>query len=83
MNMEVVSGLTMKSTPQDEGRTKIKNSPNKNSGRSIQSPSACSRSSQEENTDGRDKNRANENTWKGDPWSQEDVRVLWDSQLYV
>ena len=41
---------------------------------SILSPSAVSQSSQEENIVGIDDDCENGNTWKGDSWSQEDVR---------
>lgn len=40
----------------------------------ILSPSAISRSSQEDNVERRDDVCENENAWKGDSWSQEDVR---------
>jgi len=41
---------------------------------SILSPSAVSQISQEENVGEEDDDSENDNTWKGDSWSQEDVR---------
>ena len=41
---------------------------------SIQSPSAVSQTSQDETNVEREDECENENTWKGDSWSQEDVR---------
>lgn len=41
---------------------------------SMISPSAVSQSSQDENILGGDDDDENETTWKGDSWSQEDVR---------
>ena len=38
------------------------------------SPPTVSRSTEEENGGARDNDCENERTWKGDPWSQEDVR---------
>lgn len=41
---------------------------------SVLSPSAVSQSLQQENIAERDDDSENENTWKGDSWSQDDVR---------
>ena len=43
---------------------------------SIVLPSSVSQSSQEENAMGRDGDCNNDNTWKGDSWSQDHVRIF-------
>ena len=42
----------------------------------VLSPPVVPQSSREENTVGRDNDCETQKTWKGDPWSQEDVRIL-------
>ena len=62
------TGSGVKATESSEQKSKEQiNSP-------ILSPASVSRSSQEDNVERRDDVCGNENAWKGDSWSQEDVR---------
>jgi hypothetical protein len=85
-NMAVLSPLT--ATSDDSSPDSIESTPGKGakvtdssakvckeqSEPSILSPSAVSHSSQDENILGGDDDDEIESTWKGDSWSQEDVR---------